>query len=138
MDEKSSRCSEEPAYLEIGFEEGVPRLLGGKYYSLLSLVEELNRVGGENGFGRVDHVENRLVGIKSREIYECPAAFILLEAYRDLQNLVLPREVIHFKPHLEEEYAQLVYEGLWYSTSPGSPGCLYEVFFAPDDRRGES
>ncbi|HOA99495.1 argininosuccinate synthase [Candidatus Sordicultor fermentans] len=105
----------EPAYLEIGFEEGVPRLLGGEYYSLLSLVEELNKIGGENGFGRVDHVENRLVGIKSREIYECPAALILLEAYRDLQNLVLPREVIHFKPHLEEKYAQLVYDGLWYS-----------------------
>lgn len=106
---------DEPAYLEIGFEEGVPKLLWGQYYSLINLVEELNRIGGEHGFGRIDHVENRLVGIKSREVYECPAALILLEAYRDLEQLVLPREVTHFKPYLEERYAQLVYEGLWYS-----------------------
>ncbi|MEN3202455.1 MAG: argininosuccinate synthase [Atribacterota bacterium] len=106
---------DEPVYLEIGFEEGVPRLLRGQYYSLINLVEELNRIGGEHGFGRIDHVENRLVGIKSREVYECPAALILLEAYRDLEQLILPREVTHFKPYLEERYAQLVYEGLWYS-----------------------
>ncbi len=106
---------DEPVYIEIGFEEGVPRLLWGQYYSLINLVEELNRIGGEHGFGRIDHVENRLVGIKSREVYECPAALILLEAYRDLEQLILPREVTHFKPYLEERYAQLVYEGLWYS-----------------------
>lgn len=106
---------DEPTYLEIGFEEGIPRLLRGQYYSLINLVEELNRIGGEHGFGRIDHVENRLVGIKSREVYECPAALILLEAYRDLEQLILPREVTHFKPYLEERYAQLVYEGLWYS-----------------------
>lgn len=106
---------DEPAYLEIGFENGVPTLLRGQYYSLFNLVAELNRIGGEHGFGRVDHVENRLVGIKSREIYECPGALILLAAYKDLENLVMPRDVTHFKPYLEEKYAQLVYEGLWYS-----------------------
>ncbi len=106
---------DDPAYVEIGFEEGMPRLLEGQYYSLVNLVEELNRLGGEHGFGRIDHVENRLVGIKSREVYECPAALILLEAYKDLERLVLPREVTHFKPYLGERYAQLVYEGLWYS-----------------------
>ncbi|HSV31808.1 MAG TPA: argininosuccinate synthase [Atribacteraceae bacterium] len=106
---------DEPTYLEIGFEEGVPRQLRGQYYSLIDLVEALNQVGGENGFGRVDHLENRLVGIKSREIYECPGAFLLIEAYRDLENLVNPREVTHFKPILEEKYAQMVYEGLWFS-----------------------
>ncbi|MDK2897003.1 MAG: argininosuccinate synthase [Candidatus Atribacteria bacterium] len=106
---------DQPTYLEIGFDQGIPKMLGGQYYSLLNLTEELNRIGGEHGFGRVDHVENRLVGIKSREIYECPAALILLEAYRDLENLVTPREVTHFKPYLEERYSQLVYEGLWFS-----------------------
>lgn len=109
------RASDEPVYLEIGFEAGFPKLLNGQYYSLVNLVEELNRLGGEQGYGRVDHLENRLVGIKSREIYECPAAFLLVEAYRDLENLVTPREVTHFKPILEEKYSQVVYEGLWYS-----------------------
>ncbi|MEN3185768.1 MAG: argininosuccinate synthase [Atribacterota bacterium] len=106
---------DEPAYLEIGFENGVPTLLRGQYYSFFNLVAELNRIGGEHGFGRIDHVENRLVGIKSREVYECPGALILLAAYKDLENLVMPRDVTHFKPYLEERYAQLVYEGLWYS-----------------------
>jgi len=105
----------EPLVFEIGFEEGIPKTLNGQYYSLLNLVEELNKLGGEHGFGRIDHLENRLVGIKSREVYECPAALILLTAYREIENMVLPREVLHFKPHLEEEYAQIVYEGLWHS-----------------------
>jgi len=109
------KAPDEPVYLEIGFEKGVPTLLRGQYYSLFNLVAELNRIGGEHGFGRIDHVENRLVGIKSREIYECPGALILLAAYKDLENLVMPRDVTHFKPYLEEKYAQLVYEGLWYS-----------------------
>ncbi|MEI6157743.1 MAG: argininosuccinate synthase, partial [Atribacterota bacterium] len=104
-----------PVSIEIGFENGIPRLLDGQFYSLVNLVEELNRIGGRNGFGRVDHVENRLVGIKSREIYECPAALLLLEAYQDLENLVMPREVSHFKPILDEKYTYLVYEGLWCS-----------------------
>jgi len=105
----------EPLVFEVGFEEGIPKTLNGQYYSLLNLVEELNKLGGEHGFGRIDHLENRLVGIKSREVYECPAALILLTAYREIENMVLPREVLHFKPHLEEQYAQIVYEGLWYS-----------------------
>ncbi|BER92444.1 argininosuccinate synthase [Atrimonas thermophila] len=105
----------EPLIFEVGFEEGIPKTLNGQYYSLLNLVEELNKLGGEHGFGRIDHLENRLVGIKSREVYECPAALILLTAYREIENMVLPREVLHFKPHLEEQYAQVVYEGLWHS-----------------------
>lgn len=105
----------EPLVFEVGFEEGIPKTLNGQYYSLLNLVEELNKLGGEHGFGRIDHLENRLVGIKSREVYECPAALILLTAYREIENMVLPREVLHFKPHFEEQYAQIVYEGLWYS-----------------------
>jgi len=109
------KAPDEPASIEIGFEKGLPKLLKGQFYSLVNLVEELNTIGGTNGFGRVDHVENRLVGIKSREIYECPGAFLLLEAYKDLENLVMPREVSHFKPVLEEKYSYMVYEGLWFS-----------------------
>jgi argininosuccinate synthase len=109
------KAPDEAATIEIGFENGVPKLLKGQFYSLVNMVEELNTIGGDHGFGRIDHVENRLVGIKSREIYECPAALLLLEAYKDLENLVMPREVTHFKSFLEEKYSLMVYEGLWFS-----------------------
>mgnify|MGYP001298838513 FL=1 len=106
---------DEAVTIEIGFENGVPKLLKGQFYSLVNIVEELNTIGGTHGFGRIDHVENRLVGIKSREIYECPAALLLHEAYKDLENLVMPREVTHFKSILEDKYSLMVYEGLWFS-----------------------
>lgn len=106
---------DEAVTIEIGFENGVPKLLKGQFYSLVNIVEELNTLGGTHGFGRIDHVENRLVGIKSREIYECPAALLLHEAYKDLENLVMPREVTHFKSILEDKYSLMVYEGLWFS-----------------------
>lgn len=109
------KAPDEAATIEIGFENGVPKLLKGQFYSLVNMVEELNTIGGDHGFGRIDHIENRLVGIKSREIYECPAALLLLEAYKDLENLVMPREVTHFKSFLEEKYSLMVYEGLWFS-----------------------
>ncbi len=109
------KAPDEAVTIEIGFESGIPKLLKGQFYSLINLVEELNTIGGTHGFGRIDHVENRLVGIKSREIYESPAALLLLEAYQDLENLVMPREVTHFKSILEEKYSLMVYEGLWYS-----------------------
>jgi argininosuccinate synthase len=109
------KAPDEAATIEIGFENGVPKLLKGQFYSLVNMVEELNTIGGDHGFGRIDHIENRLVGIKSREIYECPAALLLLEAYKYLENLVMPREVTHFKSFLEEKYSLMVYEGLWFS-----------------------
>ncbi|MDP2871746.1 MAG: argininosuccinate synthase [Bacillota bacterium] len=108
-------CPSEPAYVEIGFEQGVPVSLDGKALDPVTLVGDLNRIAGEHGVGRVDHVENRLVGIKSREIYEAPAAVTLLAAHRDLEDLTLPREVAHFKRTLEDKYAELLYYGLWYS-----------------------
>jgi argininosuccinate synthase len=108
-------CPEEPSYAEIGFEQGVPVSLDGRRLGPVELVTELNHLAGEQGIGRVDHIENRLVGIKSREIYEAPAAVTLLAAHRDLEDLTLAREVEHFKQTVEATYAELLYYGLWYS-----------------------
>ncbi|MHB8926992.1 MAG: argininosuccinate synthase [Bacillota bacterium] len=105
----------DPQYVEIGFERGLPMSLDGHKMGPVDLIERLNKIAGGHGVGRVDHVENRLVGIKSRENYECPAATVLLAAHRDLEDLCLPREVAHFKPMLEQKYAELTYFGLWYS-----------------------
>lgn len=104
----------EPEYVEIGFLRGRPVSLDGEEMDPVSLVAELNRRGGRHGVGRIDMVENRLVGIKSREIYEAPAATILIQAHRALEELVLTRETLHFKPILEQKFAELVYYGLWY------------------------
>ncbi len=104
-----------PSYLEIYFENGIPSSINGEKYSLPTLISKLNKIGGENGVGRVDMVENRLVGIKSREIYECPGAIILLKAYQALESLVLPRELAHFKQLISDKYAELTYYGLWFS-----------------------
>lgn len=105
----------EPTYIEINFEQGCPVGINGERHSLVQLIEILNKIGGENGVGRIDMVENRLVGIKSREIYEAPAAVILHEAHRGLESLTLDRDTLHFKPLLSDRYAELVYNGLWYS-----------------------
>ncbi|MFH0940681.1 MAG: argininosuccinate synthase [Candidatus Omnitrophota bacterium] len=104
-----------PTYIEIGFDKGVPVSVNGKKMELQALIRRLHEAGGKNGVGRVDMVENRLVGIKSREIYEFPAATCLYAAHRDLESLVLDRELMHFKQSLEQKYAELVYYGLWFS-----------------------
>ena len=101
--------------MEIYFEKGVPQSINGEKLSLVDLILKLNEIGGKNGVGRVDMVENRLVGIKSREIYECPAATILLKTHQALEGLVCPRELSHFKPFISKKYAELTYYGLWYS-----------------------
>jgi argininosuccinate synthase len=93
----------------------VPVSLDGKATAPVALIERLNALAGEHGVGRIDMVENRLVGIKSRETYECPAAVALLTAHRDLEGLCLERELAHYKRMLELKYAELVYYGLWYS-----------------------
>ncbi len=107
----------EPEYITIGFKEGVPISINGKEYNLLSeLILDLNEIAGRHGIGRIDMVENRLVGIKSREIYEAPGAIVLYEAYRDLLSLVTDRFTFHyFLSHVPHEYAELVYEGLWFT-----------------------
>ena len=104
-----------PTYMEIGFEKGIPVSLDGLIVSPANLIARLNALAGEHGVGRIDMMENRLVGIKSRETYECPAATVLLAAHRDLEGLCLEREAMHYKRMLELKYAELVYYGLWYS-----------------------
>ncbi|MCS6998956.1 MAG: argininosuccinate synthase [Aquificaceae bacterium] len=111
------RAPQEAEYVEVEFEEGKPVALKGKRYQKLSeLILDLNALAGRHGVGRIDMVENRLVGIKSREVYEAPAATVLYEAYRDLLSLVLDRFTFHyFLTHIPHEYAKVVYEGLWFS-----------------------
>ncbi|MFA4991858.1 MAG: argininosuccinate synthase [Candidatus Omnitrophota bacterium] len=104
-----------PAYVEIEFEKGVPVKLNGKKYKPVDLILKLNEIGGRNGVGRTDLVENRLVGIKSREIYEAPGGWILHNAHKDLERLVLDREILHFKDSVALKYAELVYYGLWFT-----------------------
>jgi argininosuccinate synthase len=104
-----------PEIIEIGFEQGIPKTLNGKPYSLASLILELNAIAGKHGVGRIDHVENRLVGIKSREVYECPGAITLIKAHKELEDLTLVKEVAHFKPIIEQKLAEVIYNGLWFS-----------------------
>jgi argininosuccinate synthase len=103
------------SYVTIGFEQGVPVSLDGKVIDQVELIHLLNDIGGKNGVGRIDLVENRLVGIKSREIYEAPAATILHFAHTELERLTLDKAVFHFKNLMSQEYANLIYNGLWYS-----------------------
>jgi argininosuccinate synthase len=105
----------EPLYIEIDFEKGIPVALDGETMDGVSLIQKLNDLGGKHGVGRVDHVENRLVGIKSREIYEAPAAIILHTAHNSLEGLTLTKDAVRFKTQVAAQYADLVYNGLWFS-----------------------
>lgn len=104
-----------PQIVQISFAQGKPISLDGEALPLEELILKLNDIAGKHGVGRIDHVENRLVGIKSREIYEAPAAMTLIAAHQELEALTLPREVAQFKPIIEQKFAQTVYDGLWYS-----------------------
>ncbi len=104
----------EPCYVEITFEKGIPTKMDGKKLGPIEIVEKLNAIAGENGVGRIDHIEDRLVGIKSREIYECPAATVLIKAHQSLESLVLPRDLLQFKRMVEQRYSELAYDGLWF------------------------
>jgi len=106
---------DEPSYIEIEFEEGIPVALDGEKLSGAELVAKLNAIAGEYGVGRIDHLENRLVGIKSREVYEAPAAVVLYEAHRKLEKMTLTKDSIRFNAIVAATYADLVYNGLWYS-----------------------
>ncbi len=111
----SERAPSDPAYVEIDFRGGAPSGINGNELALADLVKELNLLGGRHGVGRVDMVENRLVGIKSREIYESPAGTILHSAHSALEDIVLDRETSHFKGGIGARYGEIVYYGLWYS-----------------------
>lgn len=104
-----------PDIIEIEFQAGVPISLNGVNYALSDLIQELNKVAGKHGVGRIDHVENRLVGIKSREVYEIPGAHTLLLAHKELEDITLVKELAHFKPVMEKKLTELIYEGLWFS-----------------------
>lgn len=110
-----TRVSTYPKYVEVSFQKGIPCKVDSKVYKLKNLISHLNEIGGLHGVGRSDLVENRLVGIKSREIYEAPAATMLYTAHKELESLVLDRETAHFKEIVSLKYSELVYNGLWYS-----------------------
>jgi len=105
----------EPTYLEVTFQHGIPVALNGEDIDAVLLVETLNKLAGKYGIGRIDHIENRLVGIKSREIYEAPAAVVLHTAHQALESLTLGRDQARFKETVAAEYARLIYDGQWYS-----------------------
>jgi argininosuccinate synthase len=109
------KAPNEPEYIEIDFEQGRPTALNGGKLDAVPLLEQLNKIGGKHGIGRIDHIENRLVGIKSREIYEAPAAAILHLAHRELETLCLSKPSQRFKALVAQEYADLIYNGLWFS-----------------------
>ena len=104
-----------PEYIEIGFSEGLPVSLNGEELPLVELIANLNHISGAHGVGRVDMIEDRLVGIKSREIYECPAALTIIQAHKELETMTLTKDVLRFKATVEQRYAELTYDGLWFT-----------------------
>ncbi|MDO4854851.1 MAG: argininosuccinate synthase [Coriobacteriia bacterium] len=106
---------DEPTEITISFKAGVPTAIDGKPMSMQEVVVELNKIAGENGYGRIDMIENRMIGVKSRECYECPAGLALIEAHRALEDMCLEREVLRYKLHMEHDWAINVYNGQWFS-----------------------
>ncbi|MGL5941825.1 MAG: argininosuccinate synthase [Waterburya sp.] len=105
----------EPEYVTIGFERGLPVSLNGEKLAPVALITKLNELAGKHGIGRIDMLENRVVGIKSREIYEAPALLVLIHAHRDLESLTLTADITQYKQGIEQTYGELIYRGLWYS-----------------------
>jgi len=109
------QCPDEPAYIEIDFDRGVPVRANGIDMALVELIESLETIAGAHGVGRIDMIENRLMGIKSREVYEAPAAVVLHAAHRELEKLVISRDLERIKQDMGRVYADAVYNGLWFS-----------------------
>lgn len=107
------KAPNKPEYLSLEFENGVPKAVNEEIMDPVSLIDYINVVAGRNGVGRIDHIEDRLIGIKSREVYECPAATVILEAHKDLEKLVLTRHEVSFKQQVDTLWTNLVYTGLW-------------------------
>jgi argininosuccinate synthase len=105
----------EPEYIEIDFQEGIPKKINGVAYGPISLLSTLNKIGGRHGIGRVDIVENRLVGMKSRGVYETPGGAILVEAHQALEQICLDKLTLHYKQLIAHKYAELVYNGQWFT-----------------------
>jgi len=106
---------DKPEYVEIGFEKGIPVTLNCKKMDGLTLIQQANDLAGKHGVGRIDHIEDRVVGIKSREVYEAPAALFLIQAHKALESLTLSKEQLRFKQIVTSEYSDLVYNGLWFT-----------------------
>ena len=119
------KAPDEVEYVEITFEKGIPVALNGKAMNGVELILELNRITGAHGVGRIDMIEDRLVGFKSREVYECPAAITLLQAHKALETLTLSKDLLTVKKELESKYAELAYVGYWFSPLKES----LDVFF---------
>lgn len=113
-DSRGNTC-DEPEYAEISFAQGVPVALNGEKMSFHEIINHMNELAGKHGFGRIDMIENRLIGVKSREIYEVPGALTLITAHKALEDLCLERDVLHYKLQIEQKWAELVYNGMWFS-----------------------
>jgi argininosuccinate synthase len=106
---------DKPQYVEIGFDKGIPVSLDGKEMDGIALIQKMNEIAGRHGVGRIDHIENRVVGIKSREIYEAPAAIVLIQAHQALEAMTMSKDQLRFKQKVSIECADLIYNGLWFS-----------------------
>ncbi|GAB4280600.1 MAG: argininosuccinate synthase [Coriobacteriia bacterium] len=115
MTSEARTASDEHEYVEISFREGLPVAVDGREMGFADIITRMNDVAGSHGFGRLDMIENRLVGLKSREIYEVPGALALITAHKALEDLCLERDLLHYKLGIEQKWAELVYNGLWFS-----------------------
>lgn len=109
------KAPDTPTEIEIDFKEGLPVAINGEAMSYLDIIAKMNEIAGANGYGRIDMIENRMIGVKSRECYEAPGALALIEAHRALEDMCLEREVLRYKFHIEHDWATLVYNGQWFS-----------------------
>ena len=121
------KAPDQPEYVEITFEEGTPVKVNGKALSAANLIYALNEIGARNGIGRVDLIENRLVGMKSRGVYETPGGTILIEAHKQLEQITLDRDMLHYKDVVAQRYAEVVYNGQWFSPLREAMDAFFEV-----------
>jgi len=126
---------DEPQHVVVSFEKGKPVALDGKQMSLVELIETIDAIGNRHGFGRVDMIENRLVGIKSREVYEVAGSLALITAHRELEDLVLTRDLLHFKRTIESKLADMIYEGQWFD--PLTEACKAFLFQSQERVSGD-
>ena len=124
-----------PAEVTIGFEKGTPVSVNGQCVSPVTLLETLNRIGGEHGIGRIDLVENRFVGMKSRGCYETPGGTLIMAAHRELEALTLDRNTLHYKQRLALDYAELVYNGFWFTPLREALDAFFDAAASPPPAR---
>lgn len=113
MSVSPEEAPDEPVFLDLTFEKGLPVAIDGTPMPLATLIKTLNKVAGDNGIGRIDKIENRMVGIKSREVYEAPGAAVIMTAHHELENLTLERDIAHYKPLIEQQITNMIYEAKW-------------------------